>query len=66
MRITTKRNCRREGEEKPRLEDVVIWIDELPPEYQRGKFKNRKNRRYKLEKNRQIVDARLDMEQSYW
>ena len=62
MQILTKMNCLRMGESEPHLEDVVIWIDELPPEYQRGKMTERKNRRYKLNKNRKIVEARLEME----
>ena len=66
MRITKMMNCRREGEEKSRLEEVTIWIGECPPEYQRGKMTNRKNRRFKQEKNRKIIDARLDLEKSCW
>ena len=66
MQIITKMMYRRQGESEPKLEDVVIWVDELPPEYQRGKMTERKNRRFKQENNRRIVEAKLEMGKDYW
>lgn len=33
--------------EKVEYEDAVVWIDELPLEYQRGRNRKMKSRRYK-------------------
>ena len=37
-------------------EEVTLWIDEVPPEYQRGKNKKDKTRQGKRDRQRLIVE----------
>lgn len=55
MKIPIKVKVRR-GDEKPTTEDAILWIDEIPPEYQQGRNRKMKSRRYKRER----VERRLD------
>ena len=45
MRVPYRAAVRRG--EKLEYEDAVVWIDELPPEYHRGRNRKMKSRQYK-------------------
>ena len=47
MRVTYQAPVRRG--EKVSYEEIVVWIDEIPPEYQRGRHKEMKSRAWKRE-----------------
>lgn len=48
-------------EDKLIAEDGVLWVDELPPEYQRGgnrRMKSRQHKRERMERIREQKDVR--------
>jgi hypothetical protein len=49
MKVPIKVRVRR-GEDKLVIEDAILWIDEVPPEYRRGPNRKMKTRRHKRER----------------
>lgn len=58
MRIPIKVKIRR-GDDKVVTEDATLWIGEVPLEYQRGRNRKMKSRRYKQGKNEERLGALL-------
>lgn len=42
--------------EKQKTVDAILWIDEVPLEYQRGRNRKMKNRRYKRQRQEAIQE----------
>lgn len=47
-------------EGKPETVSAIIWHDEVPLEARKGKHRKMKNRRYKQERMRRLVEDALD------
>ena len=58
MRIPIQVKIRR-GDDKVAVEDAVLWVGEVPPEYQRGQNRKMKSRRYKQAQMLRIQEALL-------
>ncbi len=52
MRIPIKAKIRR-GDDKIVTEEALLWVGEIPLEYQRGRNRKMKRRRYKQQKNQE-------------
>jgi hypothetical protein len=59
VKIPIKVKVRR-GDDKLVTEDAILWIDELPLEYCRGRNRRMKSRRYKREGSERRLEERLE------
>jgi hypothetical protein len=59
VKIPIKVKVRR-GDDKLVTEDAVLWIDELPLEYRRGRNRRMKSRRHKRERSERWLEERLE------
>lgn len=50
----------RSGDNKRELVPIIVWHNECPPDYKRGRNKKMKRRRYKQDKMRKIVEDERD------
>lgn len=43
--------------DKRTLEDCVLWVGEIPPQYQRGRNRKMKSRKYKRDLQAQLLES---------
>jgi len=66
MRYIHNRKVRRYGSDDSKVEECILWIDELPPNLIRGKNQLWKSRRGKRLQNEQIIESLLENQKDYW